>query len=436
MMKEINIVGGGLAGSEVALSLAAKGLKVNLFEMRPEKTTEVHETGDLAELVCSNSLKSLEITNGAGLLKEEGRMLGSILLKLAEKHRVPAGKALAVDRKAFSTEVTILIEEDPNLTLVRKEITSLDLSEEKVWVIATGPLSSEGFEEYLVTLFGKHLFFFDAVSPVITADSIDMSKVFVADRYGKGDGDYINCPFTKESYGVFYEALKTAELAPMENFSDKMLFERCQPVEEIARTGIDALRFGPMKPVGLPDPATGKEYYAVLQLRKENKNGSLYSMVGFQTRLKWNEQKKVFRLIPGLERAEFVRYGVMHRNTFLNSPLLLGKDLRSKAFTNLFFCGQITGLEGYVEAIVSGNFVARNIIRSLEGKQASYLPDDTMIGALVNHVTVSGRIPLTPVYANFGLLPEVEGKMKKKDRKLAKASRAIDSMGKFLCGGE
>lgn len=436
-MKKINIIGGGLAGSEVALGLAQKGIKVTLYEMRPERKTDVHETGDFAELVCSNSLKSMELSNGAGLLKEEGRMLGAVLLGIAEKHRVPAGKALAVNRKSFSGEITNLIETDPNIRVIREEVKSLDLSEEdSLWIVATGPLSSENFENYLQKLFGKHLFFFDAVSPVIAADSIDMKRAFIADRYGKGDGDYLNCPLTKDEYDDFYEELVSAELAPIENFSDKFLFDRCQPVEAIAKTGVDALRFGAMKPVGLPDPETGKEYYAVLQLRKENREGSLYSLVGFQTRLRWNEQNRVFRKIPALKEAEFVRYGVMHRNTYLNSPVVLKQDLRTKEYPNLFFCGQITGLEGYVEAIVSARYVARNILRELEGKDPLILPEDTMLGALINHVTVSGRIPLTPVYANFGLLPDIKGKLKKKDRKLAKATRAMDSFKKYFSGGE
>lgn len=435
-MKKINIIGGGLAGSEVALGLAYNGIKVSLYEMRPKKRTAVHETGNFAELVCSNSLKSLELSNGAGLLKEEGKMLGAVLLEIAEKHRVPAGKALAVDRKSFSKDITDLIETNPNIEVIREEVKELDLEEDALWVIATGPLSSEAFEKYLQKLFEEHLFFFDAVSPVITTDSIDMSRAFIADRYGKGDGDYLNCPLTKEEYEIFYKELVAAELAPIENFSDKLLFDRCQPVEAIAKTGIDALRFGAMKPVGLPDPETGKEYYAVLQLRKENKEGNLYSLVGFQTRLKWNEQKRVFQKIPALKEAEFVRYGVMHRNTYLNSPVVLRQDLRAKDYPNIFFCGQITGLEGYVEAIVSARYVARNIIRELTDKDPLIPPEDTMLGALINHVTVSGRIPLTPVYANFGLLPNMKLKMRKKDRKLAKASRAIDSFKKYFFGGE
>jgi methylenetetrahydrofolate--tRNA-(uracil-5-)-methyltransferase len=429
---KINIVGGGLAGSEAALSLAEKGIEVTLYEMRPKVKTDVHQTGYFAELVCSNSLKSVELTNASGLLKEEARMLGSILLEIAERHRVPAGKAFAVDRKTFSKEVTERIESSPYIHVVREEVKEIDLNDEgTLWIIATGPLSSPAFEKWLSGLFGEDLFFFDALSPIVAADSIDYRRCFVGDRYGKGSGDYLNCPLDKETYERFWNELVNAQVAPIENFSDKLLFDRCQPVEEIAKTGIDALRYGPMKPVGLIDPKTGSEPYAVVQLRKENKEGTLYNLVGFQTRLKWGEQKRVFRIIPALEHAEFVRYGVMHRNTYLNSPKILNRDLRSKGYPNLFFCGQITGLEGYVEAITSGRFVALNVMELVKTGSTFYLPEKTMLGALINHITVSGRVPLSPVYANYGLLPPVKAKGKR-ERNLKKAERAIEELKKFL----
>ncbi|AKI96501.1 methylenetetrahydrofolate--tRNA-(uracil(54)-C(5))-methyltransferase (FADH(2)-oxidizing) TrmFO [Kosmotoga pacifica] len=428
----INIVGGGLAGSEAALSLASRGFKVSLYEMRPQRTTEIHRTGDFAELVCSNSLKSEDLSNASGVLKAEATLLGSILIEIAKKYRVPAGKALAVDRIKFSAEITRLIKENPNINVIRQEVKSIELNDEDtIWIVATGPLSSPDFESWLLSVFDEDLFFFDAVAPIVAADSIDMTLAFEADRYGKGSGDYINCPLKREEYEVFHDALVNAERAPIENFSDRLLFERCQPVEEIARSGIDALRFGPMKPVGLIDPRTGEQPYAVVQLRKENVEGTLYNLVGFQTRLKWNEQRRVFRMIPALHSAEFVRYGVMHRNTYLNSPKLLNPDLRSREFSNLFFCGQITGLEGYVEAITSGRFVALNVEHFLKTGQTFVLPKATMLGALIDHITISGKVPLNPVYANFGLLPSVRARGKR-EKKLLKAKRAIETMKSFL----
>ena len=429
---KINVIGGGLAGSEVALGLAFKGFDVFLYEMRPQRSTEVHKTENFAELVCSNSLKSEDLSNASGVLKREAILLGSMLLEVAKKFRVPAGKALAVDREKFSAEVTRLINEHPKITVIRQEVKSLDLNaEETIWVVATGPLSSPDFENWLSSIFGEDLFFFDAVAPIVSAESIDMKLAFEADRYDKGSGDYINCPLDQDEYQAFWQALTEAEVVPIENFSDKFLFNRCQPVEEIARTGFDALRFGPMKPVGLIDPRTDKQPYAVVQLRKENLDGSLYNLVGFQTRLKWNEQRRVFRLIPALHSAEFVRYGVMHRNTYLNSPSVLRPDLRAKAYDNLFFCGQITGLEGYVEAISSGRFVAINIEQLLKSGRTITLPKESMLGALLDHITLSGKTPLNPVYANFGLLPQVRARGKR-EKKLMKAERAIETMRSFL----
>ncbi|MBN2220084.1 MAG: methylenetetrahydrofolate--tRNA-(uracil(54)-C(5))-methyltransferase (FADH(2)-oxidizing) TrmFO [Kosmotogaceae bacterium] len=420
-----NIIGGGLAGSEVALSLADFGQEVNLFEMRPNVKTDVHQSGDFAELVCSNSFKSESLDNASGLLKEEGLRLGSRLLEIAYHNRVPAGKALAVDRKAFSEEVSMKLETHPMINIRREEVCSLDF-EEAVNVVCTGPLTSGCLEDFLNELFGGALFFFDAVAPIVAADSVDLEKAFVADRYSD-DGDYVNCPLSREEYELFWNELVRADVLEVENFSDRFLFERCQPFEEIARSGIDALRFGPMKPVGLIDPVTGKEPYAVVQLRKENLSGSLLGIVGFQTRLKWQEQKRILSLIPALRNVDIIRYGVMHRNTFLDSPRLLNPDLQSKNHKGLFFAGQISGLEGYVEAIVSGRLAAINVNRYARDNQTVIPPAETMIGGLINHITVSGRSPLKPVYANFGLLPEIrmKNKREKNRRKVAIAQERI-----------
>ncbi|WP_367355572.1 methylenetetrahydrofolate--tRNA-(uracil(54)-C(5))-methyltransferase (FADH(2)-oxidizing) TrmFO [Mesotoga sp.] len=429
----INVIGGGLAGSEAALSLADFGNKVVLYEMRPTKSTEVHHTDNFAELVCSNSFKSESLENASGLLKEEGCKLGSRLLQIAHHHRVPAGKALAVNRETFAEEVSSRIENHPLIEIKRQEICSLCL-DESVNIVCTGPLTSGCLEDFLAELFGESLFFFDAVAPIVAADSVDFSRAFVADRYAL-DGDYVNCPLSREDYEVFWKELVMAEVAEVENFTDRFLFERCQPFEEIARSGIDALRYGPMKPVGLIDPVTGKEPYAVVQLRKENISGSLLGIVGFQTRLKWNEQKRILSLIPALRAVDIVRYGVMHRNTFLDSPRLLNPDLQSKIKRGLFFAGQISGLEGYVEAIVSGRIVAMNVNRFVHGCQTFIPPSETMIGGLIHHVTVSGRSPLKPVYANFGLLPEIKIR-NRREKNRVKVIRAQEEMQRFLEGVE
>lgn len=428
---KINIIGGGLAGSEAALTLSKKKIHCNLYEIKPEGNNGIHKSENFGELVCSNSLKSFALSNASGLLKNEGKLLDSNLLRIAEGTKVPAGKALAVNREEFSKMITEEIEKSEYINIYRKEITQIDLNSDDIWLIATGPLTSPKFECWLMKVFGNDLFFFDAVSPIILRDSIDMSKAFVADRYEKGTGDYLNCPMNEDEYSIFYKQLVEAELAPIENFSDKALFERCQPVEEIAKRGFDALRFGPMKPVGLKDDS-GNSFFAIVQLRKEDKEGNLYSPVGFQTRLKWKEQKKVFSLIPALNNAEFVRYGVMHRNTYLNAPEIMNKYMQSKKYKNVFFAGQISGLEGYVEAIVSGKISALNIERISTGKKLLSFPDDTMIGALINHITTNARIPLSPVYSNYGLLSPVKGIKRKKERNIAKAERALKVFKKFL----
>ena len=434
----VHIIGGGLAGSECALYLSERGIKVRLYEMRPEKKTPVHKTDGLSELVCSNSLKSEMIENASGMLKNELMLLGSTLIKIAYESRVQAGKALAVDRNVFSEMVTKSVEK--RVEVIRKEINDLsdfDFDNDFV-VIATGPLTTTALMDSLKKLLNSEdLFFFDAVSPIIEKEGIDLSRVFSGDRYDqfdeKGDlkaGAYLNCPMDKSTYEIFREMLINAEVLPVKDFEKKHLFERCQPIEEIARSGVDAMRFGPLKPVGLIDPNTGREPYAVIQLRKENKNGSMYNLVGFQTRLKWPEQKKLIRMIPGLENSDIVRYGVMHKNTYLNSSKLLNDDFSSKLNPKLYFAGQITGVEGYVEAIASGHYVGMCIYRNLRGLMKFVLPESTMMGGLFSYC--SSADDLKPMYANFGLLPKLEEKVPKKMRRSEKAKRGLKIMKDFL----
>lgn len=353
MANNINIIGAGLAGCEAAWQIAEKGGKARLFEMKPIKRTPAHHLDTFAELVCSNSLRSNQLENAVGLLKEELRRMGSLIMKCADDNAVPAGGALAVDRERFSKCVTEKIKNHKNIEVVNKEVKHID--ENEMTIIATGPLTSEALEEKILEITGhESLFFFDAASPIVKTKSINFNKVFSASRYNRGTCDYLNCPMSKEEYLNFYKELVSAETAEVKDFEKDMVFEGCMPVEVMALKGQDTLRFGPLKPVGLIDPATGKEPYAVVQLRKDNKDGTLYNLVGFQTHLKWGEQKRVFSLIPGLENAEFVRYGVMHRNTFINSPKLLTETYRLRNRKNLYFAGQITGVEGYVESVASG----------------------------------------------------------------------------------
>lgn len=413
----IIVVGAGLAGSEVVYHLAKKGFEIHLYEMRPKVQTEVHKTGYFAELVCSNSLKSESLENASGILKAEMKLLDSLILKVAEKYRVPAGKALAVDREKFSKEITNIIESFDNVHVIRKEVKEIKPAEDEIWIVCSGPLTSERLYVALKNLVGDFLYFFDAVSPVITADSINMEKVFVGDRYGIGKGDYLNCPLNEKQYEELWEALVNAETIEVKDFEKKKLFERCMPIEEIARSGKDAMRYGPLKPVGLIDPRTGKEPYAVVQLRKDNLDGTLYNIVGFQTRLKWSEQKRVIRKIPGLENAEIVRYGVMHKNIYLDTPKILDKFLRLKKNKNIFFAGQITGVEGYLESAATGIYVAMNVARIIEGKEPVGLPEDTIIGGLISYITERVVGNLRPMYANFGLLRKNLKKKRKLDRK-------------------
>lgn len=423
MEKIINVIGAGLAGCEAAWQIAKRGGKVRLFEMKPRKKTPAHHFDTYAELVCSNSLRSNQLENAVGLLKEELRRMGSLIMECADSNAVPAGGALAVDREDFSKCVTRKIRNNPDIEVIEQEYTHID--DDNLTIIATGPLTSEALFREIARITGeKSLSFFDAAAPIVKADSINMDKAFTASRYDRGDADYINCPMNREEYLAFYEALVNAEKAEIKDFEKNMVFEGCMPVEVMAERGPDTLRFGPLKPVGLIDPKTGMTPYAVVQLRQDNKEGTLYNMVGFQTRLKWGEQKRVFSMIPGLENAEFVRYGVMHRNTFINSPELLLPSYRLKNRKNLFFAGQITGVEGYVESTASGLVAGINAFRVLNGMEVIYFPKTTAIGALAYYVSTSSVGNFQPMNINFGLIEDLkpvnsEGKpIKIKDKRV------------------
>ena len=394
-MQYINVIGGGLAGCEAAYQIAKNGIKVKLYEMKPIKFSPAHENENLAEIVCSNSFKSALLTNACGLLKEELRRLDSLLIKCADETKVPAGQALAVDREEFSKLVTKYIEENENIEIIKEEVTKIP---EGITIIATGPLTSESLSLEIAKLTDKEkLFFYDAAAPIVTKESIDMENAFTADRYGKGDSDYINCPMTKEEYELFYNELINAEIVNKHEFEKGNLFEGCMPIEEMARRGSQTLTYGPLKPVGFD-----KSYYAVVQLRQDNKDGSLYNLVGFQTNLKFGEQKRVFSLIPALKNAEFVRYGVMHRNTYINSPELLDNTFNLKG-TKIFFAGQISGVEGYVESIASGLVCGINAVNMLNEKEKTTFSVETIIGALADYISTPNK-NFQPMNANFGIL--------------------------------
>ncbi|MCG0237960.1 MAG: methylenetetrahydrofolate--tRNA-(uracil(54)-C(5))-methyltransferase (FADH(2)-oxidizing) TrmFO [Firmicutes bacterium] len=407
MPPEITVIGAGLAGSEAAWQAAQRGVRVTLYEMRPRVSTGMHQTDQFAELVCSNSFRANSLENAVGLLKEEMRRMGSLIMAMADAHRVPAGGALAVDRHAFSAAVTRALMEHPNIRIVREEVR--EIPPDGIVIIATGPLTSGALAEAIRRFTGEeYLAFYDAAAPIVVADSIDMEKVFRASRYGKGQGDeYLNCPMTREEYMRFYEALLTAEKAIPHNPEDLKItyFEGCLPIEEMARRGPDTLRFGPLKPVGLRDPRTGKEPYAVVQLRQDNAAASHYNMVGFQTSLKWGEQQRVFRMIPGLENAEFARYGVMHRNTFIKSPKVLLPTLQTRKRPTLFFAGQITGVEGYVESAAGGLVAGINAARLALGLEPLAFPPETALGALPRYITEADPDNFQPMNIAFGLLP-------------------------------
>ncbi|MBQ6847476.1 MAG: methylenetetrahydrofolate--tRNA-(uracil(54)-C(5))-methyltransferase (FADH(2)-oxidizing) TrmFO [Clostridia bacterium] len=426
-MNNAVVLGAGLAGCEAAIQLANKGIKVTLYEMKPTCKTPAHKSDNFAELVCSNSLKASRVDSAAGLLKEEMRKFGSVCLRAADRSSVEAGGALAVDRNIFSSLITEEIKNNPNITVVNEVVEIIP--EGKVCVVATGPLTDGKLAEEISNLYkGGSLSFFDAAAPIVTAESVDMSIAFFASRYGKGSNDYINCPMNKDEYDAFHNALINAESAPLKDFDKPFsVYEGCMPVEVLAKRGEDSIRFGPLKPVGLRDPRTGHRPWAVVQLRKENKEGSLYNLVGFQTNLKFPEQKRVFSMIPGLGNAEFVRFGVMHRNSFINSPKLLNRNLSLKDNAKVFFAGQITGVEGYMESAACGIVAGINAAAEILGEEPLVLPEFTMMGALLNYVCDESVTNFQPMGANFGILPPLDNKIRdKRERYMALANRSLD----------
>lgn len=431
MPQEVTVIGAGLAGSEAAWQIARRGVSVRLIEMRPVKKTPVHRTGWFAELVCSNSLRAKTLTNAVGILKEEMRRMDSLIMRCADAHEVPAGGALAVDREAFSAAVTDALKQIPHVEVLREEVTEIP---DGIVVIATGPLTSLALSEKIRRLTGEeYLYFYDAAAPIVEKDSIDMDKVFVASRYDKGESAYINCPMTREEFDRFYEALISAETVPLKGFEKEIYFEGCMPIEVMARRGKKTILFGPLKPVGLVDPRTGKRPYAVVQLRQDNSAGTLYNLVGFQTNLKWGEQKRVIRMIPGLEQAEIVRYGVMHRNTFINSPRLLrptGQFIRRE---DLFFAGQITGVEGYVESAASGLIAGINAARLAVGLEPAVFPAETAMGSLARYITTADPKHFQPMNVNFGLFPPLKKHIRsREERNRQFAERALSNIQNFV----
>lgn len=426
-MKEINVIGAGLAGSEAAWQAAQAGVAVKLYEMRPKKSTEAHHTNNFAELVCTNSLRGNNLTNAVGVLKEEMRRLDSVIITSADKTAVPAGGALAVDRDDFSELVTKRVKEHPLVTVIEEEITEIP---EGITVIATGPLTSEPLSKAIQAFNGSEgFYFYDAAAPIIDKSTINMDKVYLKSRYDKGEAAYLNCPMNEEEFYAFREALVNAEVAPLKEFEKEKFFEGCMPIEVMAGRGPKTMLFGPMKPVGLEDPKTGKRPYALIQLRQDNAAASLYNIVGFQTHLKWGEQKRVFRMIPGLEEAEFVRYGVMHRNSFMNSPELLQQTYQSKKREDLFFAGQMTGVEGYVESAASGLMAGINAAKLAKGEAPIIMPQETTIGSMAYYITHAEGKHFQPMNANFGLLPELPERIRdKKSRYEALANRALAAL--------
>jgi methylenetetrahydrofolate--tRNA-(uracil-5-)-methyltransferase len=433
-LERLTIIGGGLAGTEAAWQIARQGIKVLLYEMRPARQTPAHVSEHLAELVCSNSLGSDREDRAPGLLKAEIRRLGSLILACADDTAVPAGSALAVGREAFATLVTRRIEEHPLIHLRRQEVPAIPKT--GAVVVATGPLTSEALSADVARITGEeHLFFYDAMAPIVTYESIDMTKAFRASRYDRGEADYVNCPMTREQYYAFVEALVNAETIPLRGFEaeDNKFFEACLPVEVLARRGRDTMAYGPLRPVGLIDPQTGKRPFAIVQLRQDNLTATLYNMVGFQTNLKWSEQARIFRTIPGLEQADFVRLGQMHRNTFINSPRLLTPALEFRTRQGLFFAGQITGTEGYVGSAASGLVAGINAARRLQGQVPLHFPGTTMLGALCHYVSSADPDSFQPMKANFGLLPPMQPRVRnKRARYQAYARRALDDMERFI----
>ncbi|WP_094607617.1 Methylenetetrahydrofolate--tRNA-(uracil-5-)-methyltransferase TrmFO [Sporomusa silvacetica DSM 10669] len=431
-MDKVTILGAGLAGSEAAWQLAEAGINVDLYEMRPKVMTPAHHTALFAELVCSNSLRGAAIENAVGLLKEEMRTLNSLIMKAADAHCVPAGGALAVDRNDFSEMITNTLCNHPRISVNFTEV--LEVPADRPLIIATGPLTSPGLSTAIAGLTGnEYLYFYDAAAPIVTADSLNMNIIYRASRYGKGDDDYLNSPMTKEQYELFWQEITCAQTAPVKDFEKIVVFEGCMPIETMAARGIDTMRFGPMKPVGLRHPETGEMPYAVVQLRQDNRSATLYNMVGFQTHLQWPEQQRVFRLIPGLENADFVRYGVMHRNTFINSPQILLPTLQMKEQPQVFFAGQITGVEGYVESAASGLVAGINARRLIQGLEMQVFPEQTAHGALCHYITQADPTHFQPMNINFGLLPPLEHKIKdKKVKNQTIANRALAALREFI----
>ncbi|MBR7007299.1 MAG: methylenetetrahydrofolate--tRNA-(uracil(54)-C(5))-methyltransferase (FADH(2)-oxidizing) TrmFO [Ruminococcus sp.] len=433
----VKVIGAGLAGVEAAWQLSKGGIDVELYEMKPKKFTPAHKYNGFAELVCSNSLKADRIDSAAGMLKEEMRRLGSLTMQAAELSRVSAGGALAVDRQKFSDIITQEIRNDKNITVIEQEVC--EIPDGNV-IIATGPLTSEPLAESIKSLCGDYLYFHDAAAPIVSYESLDKEKVFFASRYGKGEADYINCPMDKHEYERFYNELINAESAPLKEFDKEhfskdgfKVYEGCMPIEVLAKRGEDTMRFGPLKPVGLTDPHTGKRPYAVVQLRAENSQGTLYNLVGFQTNLKFGEQKRVFSLIPGLENAEFMRYGVMHRNTFINSPKLLNAQFNMREHENIFFAGQITGVEGYIESAASGIFAGISMCRKLKEQPTVTLPDTTMLGALAKYISDATVEKFQPMGCNMGILPELSERIRDKKLKYKTlAQRGLDDLDKMI----
>lgn len=427
IMKKFTVIGAGLAGCEAAWQIAEAGYEVTLHEMKPEKFSPAHKNKNFAELVCSNSLKASRIDSAAGLLKEEMARLGSLTVPVARNCAVPAGGALAVDRNEFSQTVTDMINSHPNIKVENKLVEKISPDDDEILIIATGPLTEGKLGEEIQKLCGDYLSFYDAAAPIVTADSVDMQKAFGASRYDRGgDDDYINCPFNKAEYEAFIEELINAEGAVVHDFD---VYEGCMPIEKLAKRGLDAPRFGPMKPVGLVDSNTGHRPWACVQLRRENSKGTMFNLVGFQTNLKFGEQKRVFSMIPGLENAEFVRYGVMHRNSFLNSPKLLNADFSLRSNPNIFFAGQITGVEGYMESAASGIMAGINAVRRAEGEEPLVLSEYNMIGALSQYISDESVTNFQPMGANFGILPPIEPKIRdKRERYMALANRALEQL--------
>lgn len=430
-MTKVKVIGGGLAGSESALYLANKGINVELYDIKPKQFSPAHTSENFAELVCSNSLKSNDIYgNAAGLLKQELRLLGSQVIDSADKNAVPAGNALAVNRENFASDITKKIKSNKNIKIICEQVEDIDFDE--YCIIATGPLTTGNLADRIAQISNGGLHFYDASAPIVAFDSIDMSSAFVGDRYDKGNGDHINCPMNKEEYEQFLQALLSAERAKLHDFENTVVFEGCMPVEVMASRGKDTLRFGPLKPAGLTDPKTGRWPYACLQLRKEDDCGSMYNLVGFQTNLLWGEQKRVFSIIPALKNAEFLRYGVMHRNTFINSPSLLNLDYSLKSHPKTFFAGQITGVEGYVESCASGLMSAIYCYNKIVGKQVNPISDKTVLGSLAKYITTENK-DFQPMNANFGILPPTEMIIKDKaERKRFMAERSLREIGKFI----